>query len=635
MPVLGDLRTGLWHLRSGGPAQVREWNSRRRAELAFADPANARGIEAGWTGRGAKRRLSIPAASVVTCAPRRGDLTVGVILDEFSALAFAYEWNTVALDPVTWQQQIADNGVDLIFVESAWAGNDRLWRGKLAGSHGPSDQLANLLAFSRSEGIPSVFWNKEDPPHYNDFLPAAALFDYVFTSDVNRVEHYRADLGHSNIGVLPFAAQPAIHNPTRPRYGRHARDIAFAGMYFAHKYPARRQQMDILLGGAMDASAKLPLGLEIFSRKLGGDPNYQFPAPLDSKVVGSLSYQQMLSAYKAYKVFLNVNSVVDSPSMCARRIFEINAAGTPVVTAPSAAVSEFFTSDEVPVARDRSEAALLTRSLVRNPELNDRTVHLAQRRIWSAHTYAHRAESVLAAVAPQHSRPLAAPTVSALVPTIRPHQLENIFRTLASQKEVEVELVLLSHGFDLDMPQVRDLQAVYGLQNIQLLSAPRDVTLGECLNRCVEAASGEVVAKMDDDDHYGPRYLSDQLHALSYSQAQIVGKQAHYVHLAGSRATILRNAEREHRYTDFVMGPTITTHRRTARENPFPALGLGEDTTFLRAAVQRGLRIYSADRFNFFQVRSGTEHTWQIADAELLAGGELKFYGGPNEHTDI
>ena len=236
---------------------------------------------------------------------------------------------------------------------------------------------------------------------------------------------------------------------------------------------------------------------------------------------------------------------------------------------------------------------------------------------------------------PQHSRPLAAPTVSALVPTIRPHQVENVFRTLASQQGVEVELVLLAHGFELDFAQVRELQSIYGLQNVQLLSAPRDVTLGECLNRCVEAASGEVVAKMDDDDHYGARYLSDQLHALAYSQAEIVGKQAHYVHLAGSRATILRNAEREHRYTDFVMGPTITTYRRIARENPFPALGLGEDTSFLRAASTAGLRIYSADRFNFFQIRSGAEHTWQIADAELLAGGELKFYGGPSEHTDI
>ena len=636
MAALGDLRTGLWHLRSGGPAQVREWNNRRKAELGFADPANTRGIEAGWIGRGTKRRLSIPAAAAPAARPpRRGDLTVGVILDEFSALAFAYEWNTIALDPVHWQQQMVDHGVELVFAESAWAGNDRLWRGKIAGPSGPSDQLADLLAWSRRRGIPSVFWNKEDPPHYEDFLPAAALFDHVFTSDVSRVEHYRRDLGHPSIGVLPFAAQPAIHNPVRPKYGRHARDVAFAGMYFAHKYPERREQMDMLLGGAMDASAKLPLGLEIFSRKLGGDANYQFPAPLDARVVGSLSYQQMLSAYKAYKVFLNVNSVVDSPSMCARRIFEINAAGTPVVTAPSAAVNEFFGPAEVPVAKDRSEAALLTRSLVRNPELNDRTVHLAQRRIWSAHTYAHRAETVLAAAVPQHSRPLDMPTVSALVPTIRPHQVENVFRTLAAQRGVEAELILLTHGFELDAGKIENLKAAHGLEDVTVLAAPRDVTLGECLNRCVAAASGDVVAKMDDDDHYGAHYLGDQLHALAYSQAEIVGKQAHYVHLAGPRATILRNAEREHRYTDFVMGPTITTRRRTAGEHPFPAVGLGEDTGFLRAATAAGLRIYSADRFNFFQIRSGAEHTWQIADAELLAGGELKFYGGPSEHTDI
>ena len=89
MPVLSDLRTGLWHLRSGGPAQVREWRIRRRAELGFADPANTRGIEAGWIGRGSGRRLSFPAAAPAARPPRRTDLTVGVILDEFSAQAFA------------------------------------------------------------------------------------------------------------------------------------------------------------------------------------------------------------------------------------------------------------------------------------------------------------------------------------------------------------------------------------------------------------------------------------------------------------------------------------------------------------------------------------------------------------------
>ena len=633
MDSLQDLRTALWHLRSGGPAELREWRMRRRAEQGFADPSNARGVEAGWIGRAAKRRLSIPAASVPARRPRRDDLTVGVILDEFTASAFAFEWNIVALDPAAWRQQLVEHPLDLVFVESAWSGNNRLWRGKLAGPAGPAPALVDLLAYSRSRGIPSVFWNKEDPPHYADFLPAARLFDHVFTSDVRKVEDYRRDLGHNNIDVLPFAAQPAIHNPARPKYGRHARDIAFAGMYFAHKYPERRQQMDMLLGGAMDA--KLPLGLEIFSRKLGGDATYQFPEPLNSRVVGSLSYPQMLSAYKAYKVFLNVNSVVDSPSMCARRIFEISAAGTPVVSTPSDAVARFFTRDEVPVASTREEAAALSAGLVRNAEYNDRTVHRAQRRIWSEHTYAHRAETVLAAAVPLKARSLARPTVSALVPTIRPHQLENVFRTLAAQQDVDVELVLLTHGFVLPPERLQKLSAASGLKKVRLLTAGTEVSLGECLNRCVQAASGEVVAKMDDDDHYGPHYLSDQLYALEYSGADVVGKQAHYMHLRSSNAVVLRFGHREHRYTDFVMGPTIVTRRALALELPFPPLGLGEDTGFLKQAAAAGKRIYSADRFNYYQVREASGHTWKVDDATLLASGDLRFYGEPNEHTDI
>lgn len=635
MGLLAEVRTGFWHLRAGGPAQVRDWRIRSRAQRGFADPANARGVEAGWIGRGSARRLSIPAASLPAPAPRRSDLTVGVILDEFSAMAFAHEWNTVALEPASWRQQMTDAAVELVFIESAWAGNNRLWRGKLAGPAGPAPELVQLLQWSRQQGIPTVFWNKEDPPHYEDFLPAAALFDHVFTSDVHRVPFYRQDLGHDNIRVLPFAAQPAIHNPVRPRHGRHSRDIAFAGMYFAHKYPERRAQMDLLLGGAMDASAKLPTGLEIFSRKLGGDPNYQFPAPLSARVVGSLSYPQMLSAYKAYKVFLNVNSVVDSPSMCARRIFEISAAGTPVISTPSTAVDQFFTAAEVPVAATREEAAALSRALASNPEYNDRTVHLAQRRIWDRHTYAHRAEAVLQAALPARARPVSRPSVSALVPTMRPHQLESLFSTLGRQQGVDLELVLLTHGFEPVPEQIKALQVKHGLAKVTLLTADRTVPLGECLNRCAAAATGEVVAKMDDDDHYGPHYLSDQLYALEYSKADIVGKQAHYMHLRSSNATVLRFGSREHRYTDFVMGPTIVARRSLVLELPFPALGLGEDTGFLRQAAAAGKRIYSADRFNYFQVREATGHTWQVDDATLLASGDLRFYGGPHEHTDI
>lgn len=632
MYSIAEGRTALWHLRRGGVGELKEWQGRRRVDLGFTAPTGVGGVEGGWIGRGSKRRLSFTPATIPDF-PAKKKLRVGVILDDFSLMAFRFEWDQLALDPVSWDRQL--DGLELVFIESAWAGNERLWRGKLAGENGPSSALIDLLAACRTRGIPSVFWNKEDPPHYDDFLPAAKLFDYVFTSDANRIESYKNDLGHGRVDVLPFAAQPAVHNPVRPGRGWHQRDVAFAGMYFAHKYPERREQMDFLLNGVMDASAKMRTGLEIFSRQLGGSAEYQFPEPLSARVVGSLKYPQMLSAYKAYKVFLNVNSVVDSPSMCARRIFEISASGTPVITAPSAAIANFFTAAEVPVAQTREAAAHLSRALVSNAELNDRTVHLAQRRIWQGHTYTHRVNTVLAAALPQLGVAEVRPTVSALVPTIRPQQLDDVFATVARQTGVRAQLVLLTHGFDVSATQVNDLKARHGLNDVVVLSANRDISLGECLNRCVAAAGGEVLAKMDDDDYYGPQYLSDQLFALDYSRADIVGKQAHYMHLLDSKATILRFGHKEHRYTDFVMGPTIVAPKETFIANPFPELNLGEDTGFLRNGGKAGLQIYSADRFNFYQVRSGNGHTWQVDDAELLATGSLKFYGAPNEHIEI
>ncbi|WP_269046000.1 glycosyltransferase family protein [Paenarthrobacter sp. Z7-10] len=588
-----------------------------------------------WTGRGQKRRLAFAEAILPLREPRRTDVKVAVILDDFSLLAFAYEWDTVLVNPATWRRDLENAGIDLLFVESAWSGNGGLWRGKISADGGPDDSFKQLLEWCGTREIPTVFWNKEDPPHYRDFLPAAKLFDHVFTSDQGRVSQYRSDLQHDRIAVLPFAAQPAIHNPIRPTSGWHHRDVAFAGMYFVHKYPERRQQMELVLGGALDASARMPIGLEIFSRQLGGGADYQFPPPLTKRVVGALTYPQMLTAYKAYRVFLNVNSVADSTSMCARRIFEISASGTPVITAPSAAVGNFFSPREVAVAETRLEAEHLCRAFVENVELNDRTSHMAQRRIWQQHTYAHRAEHVLMKALPGKSRQIQLPTVSVLVSTIRPNLLDDVFGTVARQRGVDVQLVLLTHGFELSASRFAELKRQHGLDNVVLLCAPRSVPLGDCLNTCVEASAGEVLTKMDDDDHYGQYYLQDQLFALEYANADIVGKQAHYMHLKATGATILRFASMEHRFTDFVVGPTIMARREAMRANPFPALGLGEDTGFLRAAGNAGMKIYSSDRFNYYQLRSGSGHTWKMDDAALLAAGHVKFYGEPREHVDF
>ncbi|MEX3611032.1 glycosyltransferase [Rothia sp. LK2588] len=643
-----DIRRALWHLRDGGVPQLREHLRREKAATRSSGtpalPAGTTSAPSRPTHKPQRRGLAIettrhgrlhldfPELNPVERAPRHAGVRVGVILDDFSLAAWGNEFTIVELTPTDWPNQVTD--LDLIFIESAWNGNHGAWQYQLTGNNAPSPALREMIAHCRAQNIPTVFWNKEDPPHFHDFLATAALFDTVFTSDSNKIPDYREELGHENVFPLAFAAQDAIHNPIRPQHGYHDRDIAFAGMYFAHKFPERREQMEFLLGAAEAVSPKMERGLEIFSRFLGDDARYQFPGTLGDRVVGSLSYNKMLTAYKAFKVFLNVNSVVDSPSMCARRVFEITASGTPVVTTRSAAIPNYFTGDEVPVVDTPEEAQGVLRGLVRSPELNSRTVHLAQRKIWEGHTYTHRAEQVLTAAGVPFTSQTALPSVSALVSTNRPHQLENVLQTVAGFKGVDVELNLLTHGFEASDAELRAQAAELGLENLNLLNASADVPLGECLNRLVGAASGAVLTKIDDDDLYGPDYLRDLLFARRFSGADVVGKQAHYMHLEGMGLTLLRSPEREHRWTSFIMGPTITGSREVFEAHPFGSLGRGEDTDFLRRVTASGGSIYSADRFNFMQLRSAAgAHTWDAGDRELLGTGVVAFYGRGEENV--
>lgn len=610
------LRKALWHLRKGGFEQLSEWSQRSKG--LQANPMIKRG----------KRGYRYHKVQPLERPKRFPNLNVGVILDDFSLRAFAPEWNQIELAR-NWNGQL-DN-LDLVFIESAWNGNHGKWQYQLTGKSGVKDDFKSLLADCRNRGIPTVFWNKEDPPHFEDFIEAASLFDYVFTSDSRLIPEYTKRLGHERVSTLMFAAQPSIHNPVRAVGDRIADGVAFAGMFFAHKFPERREQMEWLLPAAKSAAEKIHERFAVFSRQLGKDPRYQFPPPLDTSVVGSLPYAEMLTAFKDFKVFLNVNSVVDSPSMCARRIFELTACGTSVVTAPSEATRQAFPPNEIFQPANEEEAFHTTRALLRSHELRDRSVHLAQRRVWENHTYAHRAEKVAHAAGLSISD-TARHKVSVLASTNRPQQLAHLFSQVGKQT-VNPELVLITHGFTPAPKQIDGLAQSNGIAEVVHRVANNDLTLGECLNKAVGLASGAVLAKMDDDDLYGENYLTDALHALMYSGADLVGKNAHYMHLESENVTVLRFPEREHKFTNLVMGPTMVGPRDTFESIRFAKRTIGEDTDFQTRLLDRDGSIYSSDRFNFVQMRKkDQQHTWSINSTTLLGSGQLHSFGLPHAH---
>ena len=122
---------------------------------------------------------------------------VAAIVDTFTEYALRHEADLVLMSPIHWRAQMESRRPVCLFVESAWWGNNGGWRNRIAGYEGSEDNpLRELLAYCRSNGIPTIFWNKEDPPHFDNFIGAAKEFDYVFTSDADCIPRYREVLGH-------------------------------------------------------------------------------------------------------------------------------------------------------------------------------------------------------------------------------------------------------------------------------------------------------------------------------------------------------------------------------------------------------------------------------------------------------
>ena len=550
--------------------------------------------------------LSIPEANV-------DDPPVAAILDTFTEHALRYEANLLLLSRDRWRAQIEEARPAFLLVESAWMGNNSEWRYQIVGYESLEDnQLRDLLEFCRSMDIRTVFWNKEDPPHFDEFLGAAREFDFVFTSDADCVPLYKEALGHDRVYVLPFAAQPRLHNPSReegwPNY-----PVCFAGSWMQHKYPERADALQNLL------DPLLPLGLHIFDRNLKQidlGPNFRFPDRYKEAIKGTLTYEEMLTAYRCYDVILNVNTVVDSPTMFSRRVLESLACGTPVISSESVGMSRML-GEHVRVTRSMEATTDHLLELLRDEEERVREGHLAYRYVHENHTYRHRMDEVFRKIGLESLVPKR-PSVSVLMPTKRP---ENVLRCLDNFKKQtypEKELILILNNAEFDLDAIR--KAVDTIPNVQVLHIAGRTTLGDCLNRGVEAASGEYVAKMDDDDHYGERYLSDSVLAASFSEAEIVGKGLFFVHFESGNLTGLFEWTTEHTFMTFVTGGTLLIQADVVRDIHFDSISVREDTNFQRAAMKSGCRTYSADRFNYIRVRKRgiSSHSDQTPDTEFL-----------------
>ncbi len=363
-----------------------------------------------WRLRRLRRRLQQAPAPPATAPPTRvavrrrvvragtpGELRISGVLDTFSAATFGPDTQLdTSFGPEDWQEALESHAPHLLLVESAWQGNGGTWQYQV-GSYGyaTSQGLPHLTALverCRQAGIPTVFWNKEDPVHFDKFKEAAALFDVVLTTDADRIDAYRALPGGraQTIDALPFAAQPAIHHPVGAPDPREPHPV-FAGTFYRNRHADRRVQLEMLLDAARG------FDLRIFDR-MGGEKTETagFPDRFDPHVQGGLPYERMVEAYRRYRVFLNTNSVTASPTMFSRRVFELLASGTPVISTPSVGM-EAMLGSVVRTVRTAEEADAALTELLTDDDVWRATSAAGLALVHAEHTVAHRLASIAAA----------------------------------------------------------------------------------------------------------------------------------------------------------------------------------------------------------------------------------------------
>ena len=122
------------------------------------------------------------------------------------------------------------------------------------------------------------------------------------------------------------------------------------------------------------------------------------------------------------------------------------------------------------------------------------------------------------------------PTVSVVVSTLRPSDLSNLLTQLLAQSLPSFELVLGLHAIDLSPSHKKQISAL-NRRKVKVLieKFSKDKTLGEILTTLAESSHGQFIAKMDDDDYYGPEHLHDLLDAALSTGADVVGRAMNYV----------------------------------------------------------------------------------------------------------
>lgn len=507
------------------------------------------------------------------------NLKIACIVDNFSYECLKYESDIILINTWDYEKVIQSQNPDLLLVESAWEGNNGQWTGMIIKNHYLIKKLTNLC---KKIGIPTVFWSKEDPINFKYFIKAAALFDYIFTTDSDSIQNYKIKCKNDKVFTLPHAAQIKIHNPIdkdKEKIGR----VAFAGAWYGNTFPQRSEDMNIILKAAFEYK------IDIYDRNYNKSCNSQFRYPKEylPYVKPGLRYNEMIKAYKKYDVLLNVNTVRDSPTMNSMRVFEILACGVNLVSTYSKSL-KIMLEDIVHIVNNESETKKCLDVLLNNKDYRDKLSIKGQREVFNNHTYTHRVRTILDKVNIGYDKYYnVGVSIIGYIDCI--DNLNKVIDNYLRQGYNEKELIVVYDNIDFYKKA--------DLNKFRLYTDIKFIYINDFDVNCI---SYNYISKFYYLNYYAKDFIGDLMNAFDYTNADIVGKKTYYMHLEDNKISVINN-NMENRYTDILYSDCSII-----KKDIFNKLLFKDIVNFCKKQNYRiydnKIKMYSTDRFNFLKL---------------------------------
>ncbi|MBB1059027.1 glycosyltransferase family A protein [Marilutibacter spongiae] len=550
------------------------------------------------------------------CAPiGRRDSSIALIGGADLARELAFEVTVFSIDAATDLSVLTREKPDFLLVEVNPTALDPTWMERILDTSGQG--MGSIVGACRSVGIPVVVWLRAKAVELERMMEFIGLADRVYAADELQLEVVASRLGAQCVSLLPPAVQPALYNPVlTPRLSEVATRLS--GRVLVDDV---RETSTSPLNRSSKAHTVPLIAVDSFRRARSLEKGESPAQTAKGALVDGLDkllLQRMVAAE-----FFDVCS--ERPRWWVTQEMLRAAACGAIVGASTETNGLWPLAGILPLAGD-SPAALLALNV--DPGATKAWSHRAFREIVQRHSLARRLECIRVDLGLMEALPSA--MVSALLVSKRPDRLPGCLASFSRQTYEALELIVVVHGVAAD-DNLRKA-AASATRRVQILEASSHLSLGECLNLAASKAHGDYWVKLDDDDHYGPHYLSDLMALATSVRCDVLGKPMVYTFFEIDEV-LVRDPVRQALTLQLfdqdwprgvVCGATLGGRMDVLGSVPFPTnLRKGTDTAFLEACARHGLRLLSADGFSYVCHRNPAPgfHTWEGAEAEVRARG--------------